>query len=765
MIRFTKFTLLLMIMVFLLPSAVALAFSPSSIDINGDGVHIDEVVKYITSDMRQDLTGDGAFNRQDIEKLLSMVAPQQISVNPVPSTAAIAGVVIAMNQPLPNATVSIYSGEFSENMGSPLATVLTDTYGNYNFSQLTSGIYTLGFNKAGYIPKYVTRSLVGENLLNETLHSTGVTGFVYGLGGTPLSGVTVTDSAYSSVPSSTYMTYTDIDGRYALYDFPPNQTVTMTFAKEGYQNYTTGEFSVPAGILRGQENVGLTPTVAPPGYGHATVTVTTPAFGQTLNTPATLTISGTAADPEGQTIQSVKVALKDSYGLYLNDYGFFSSTPIYFTATGTSNWSIAFDGTSWTDGLYFIEAKASDGFDSPAVTSYFIVDTIPPGFSAESERVFSGPVLGSVQIEAAMREPGTVYYVVVPAGDSAPSQAQVLAGQDATGSLAAGHGSISVAKAYETFTQVVAGLTPGSAYTTYYVLKDAVNTSGVIASYFLSVPASDKALLLQNINYAAGSTYDWSNVTPSTFADLNITGVSDANFRGVQSVLESVYYTGFADYLEIQGYIDGLSFSLNQINLAALDNSWNPREIFELTFMDAGVLYVYFDNLTAVKDAVYGARQSKGADLTLSEVQASVSLTVINDSAQQNGWWLYDPYLFASAGVAGVNEGNLYAVQNVVAAAYTAKGSGLTLAEIQSAVNTLPAALNKINAALAGNGPLLPDWNAITVNDFSAAGIEYVSEINFSAVKNALYSYYLQAGLRPLTLYEIQEVVYGTVLS
>ncbi len=71
-----------------------------------------------------------------------------------------------------------------------------------------------------------------------------------------------------------------------------------------------------------------------------------------------------------------------------------------------------------------------------------------------------------------INEPGTAYYVVLPDGATAPTAAQVKAGNDAGGNPVSPSGSISITSANTDFTATISGLTASTAYDVYVVAED-----------------------------------------------------------------------------------------------------------------------------------------------------------------------------------------------------------------------------------------------------------------------------------------------------
>lgn len=79
---------------------------------------------------------------------------------------------------------------------------------------------------------------------------------------------------------------------------------------------------------------------------------------------------------------------------------------------------------------------------------------------------------------------GTLYYVIYPDGLSAPSAAQVIAGQDSTGSAAtaSGNEACRTTNGDQVFASPASGLTPSTAYRIAFVASDGTTDSAVAAS-------------------------------------------------------------------------------------------------------------------------------------------------------------------------------------------------------------------------------------------------------------------------------------------
>ncbi|UYI49417.1 DUF4347 domain-containing protein [Vibrio natriegens] len=116
--------------------------------------------------------------------------------------------------------------------------------------------------------------------------------------------------------------------------------------------------------------------------------------------------------------------------------------------------------------------QASSGGLTAATSSQMtaIVDSTAPTFDVT-------PSLSSVSVSGAtlsvdLDEEGTAYYVVVADGASAPSSAQIKAGQDSTGVSALASGNITTSGT--TGSATISGLEDGTSYDVYVVAQDSI---------------------------------------------------------------------------------------------------------------------------------------------------------------------------------------------------------------------------------------------------------------------------------------------------
>jgi uncharacterized repeat protein (TIGR02059 family) len=120
----------------------------------------------------------------------------------------------------------------------------------------------------------------------------------------------------------------------------------------------------------------------------------------------------------------------------------------------------------------------SDGNNNLAATRFnwtYANDTTAPTFDV-------APAVSSVSVSgftptASIDEGGTIYYVVVADGATAPSVAQVMAGHDSTGSAALASANSAVATSpYTSSFSAITSLSANTAYDVYFVAKDDEST-------------------------------------------------------------------------------------------------------------------------------------------------------------------------------------------------------------------------------------------------------------------------------------------------
>ncbi|MDN4165376.1 lamin tail domain-containing protein [Cytophagales bacterium LB-30] len=138
---------------------------------------------------------------------------------------------------------------------------------------------------------------------------------------------------------------------------------------------------------------------------------------------------------------------------------------------------------------YVVYVVAQDDESSPNVQTSVssvtfttdVEDATPPVFAATYPLV-RDITPSAATLAAQMDEPGTVYYVVLADGATAPSVAQVIAGTDAADAANAFAGNIAMSTADTEFTTTISGLTLLTAYDLYVVAQDNEATPNIQAA-------------------------------------------------------------------------------------------------------------------------------------------------------------------------------------------------------------------------------------------------------------------------------------------
>jgi len=238
--------------------------------------------------------------------------------------------------------------------------------------------------------------------------------------------------------------------------------------------------------------------------------------------------------------------------------------------TGTVDYTYTTNSMSYF-GFLFNHQKAtsfSACFDNFKVVRSAVIDWTSGWPKAEnpSSNGFTAKVNTSIA--------GTTYYVVVAKDASAPSSAQVKAGQDAAGVAATASGSITCVAGNTEYTAAAGGSLAGStSYDVYYALQDAsgnlqsnpvkvsVTTSAGYSAPSIQDPTAtsitnNSALLGGNITSDGGSTISergtvWSTTTGVTIDDnkLDETGRTTGTFSHSRTSLPAkskIYYKAYA---------------------------------------------------------------------------------------------------------------------------------------------------------------------------------------------------------------------------
>ncbi|MDD2699473.1 MAG: hypothetical protein PHF17_11840 [Arcobacteraceae bacterium] len=146
-----------------------------------------------------------------------------------------------------------------------------------------------------------------------------------------------------------------------------------------------------------------------------------------------------------------------------------------FTPTAPSN----FDGITSLE-IQFSSSASGIIIDNVVIALPTAGDTTPPTF--DTAPATSSVTSTTLNLNSSLDENGTVYYVAVANGDTAPTSAQVKAGVNYTGGTVVAHGSGMTTGAGFDSHLSVSGLTANTAYDIYVVGQDDEGTPNVMAT-------------------------------------------------------------------------------------------------------------------------------------------------------------------------------------------------------------------------------------------------------------------------------------------
>ncbi|WP_194271047.1 Ig-like domain-containing protein, partial [Comamonas testosteroni] len=265
-----------------------------------------------------------------------------------------------------------------------------------------------------------------------------------------LSGATLSNADMSSLLSGmTYGNSSDNPGSAA-------RTVTLTqLTDSGASNNTVAP------------NISSVVAVVPVNDAPTEITLSSTAFGQSAGNNATVaTLSATDVDSSTFTYHLVS--------------GTGSTDNASFTLVG--NTLRANNPSGMPAGLHSIRLHVTDdgGASYEKIVTLTVADDIAPTF--DQAPTISNATAGGFTISGSVTEASTFYYVVVPDGASAPTAAQVINGQNASGSFASAYGHQSLNSSPYDFSLALSGLAASTMYDVYVVAKDSAgnSTSSVI---------------------------------------------------------------------------------------------------------------------------------------------------------------------------------------------------------------------------------------------------------------------------------------------
>ncbi|MBE5212181.1 DUF4347 domain-containing protein, partial [Pectobacterium sp. FL63-S17] len=317
------------------------------------------------------------------------------------------------------------------------------------------------------------------------------------------------------------------------------------------------------------------------------ISLTSSSIGQSLGSNGTVgTLSATDVDSNSFTYTLVS-------GTGSTDNSLFSITGSTLKVNNAA---------TMTSGTYSVRIQVSDGTDTyQKVFSVTVSDDVRPTFDiapAATNISASG-----FDLSASLDEAGTIYYVIVADGASAPSVSQIIAGQNASGATAVGSGSHVVSSAPYTYSFSVTGLNGASSYDVYVVAKDSANNQILSATKVDVTTSSNTAPVFSNLNGGATYTENGSAVVMDnnvTVADTELGALNSGqgNYNGASITIAR---NGGASSNDTFGN-SGLLGSLTQ----GQNFTYNGTAVGSVTTNSGGTLTLTFNSnaASAIVDAV-----------------------------------------------------------------------------------------------------------------------------------------------------------------
>ncbi|WP_409311494.1 DUF4347 domain-containing protein, partial [Pectobacterium sp. B1J-3] len=363
-------------------------------------------------------------------------------------------------------------------------------------------------------------------------------------------------------------------------DNPGNATRTVTLTQltdSGSSNNTVAP------------NISSAITVVPVNDAPTDLALSNTTFGQSLGSNGTVaTLTATDVDSSVFTYSLVS--------------GSGSTDNALFTISG--NTLKAVNAATMAAGTYSVRLQVSDGQATyEKVVTLTVADDIAPTFDATP--TITSPTTGGFTLNTDLNERGTIYYVVLPDGASAPSVTQIINGQNASGSLPFASGSqVSNSPPYSQ-SLTVTGLAAATAYDVYVVARDNAGnaTISAIKVDVTTTSTTNTAPVFSNLNGGATYTENGSAVV----IDNNVT-VADTELDALNSGLGN--YNGASITIARNGGASSNDIFGNSGLLGALTQgqnfTYNGTAMGSVTTNSNGTLALTFNSnaTSAIVDAV-----------------------------------------------------------------------------------------------------------------------------------------------------------------
>jgi uncharacterized repeat protein (TIGR02059 family) len=262
---------------------------------------------------------------------------------------------------------------------------------------------------------------------------------------------------------------------------PGNQTIfayQITAGNPGYLGTTDGY-----NWDQGRPWMGVNPGVVSANITNSGYAVGDYVFGSAVSTVTITAANGSGAVADGSTSSDRTLTLTFTASGTTSDF-----TVDDITVSGATLSNFIGSGTSYTATLSATSSTVTVDVGANKFTSNSLNNVASAQFTWTTSADLAAPTfdvaaaMSSVTASgfkptASIDEGGTIYYVVVADGATAPSVAQVMAGQDSTGSAALASASSAVATSpYTSSFSAITSLSANTGYDVYFVAKDDEST-------------------------------------------------------------------------------------------------------------------------------------------------------------------------------------------------------------------------------------------------------------------------------------------------
>ncbi|MGL5727706.1 MAG: DUF4347 domain-containing protein, partial [Plesiomonas sp.] len=340
------------------------------------------------------------------------------------------------------------------------------------------------------------------------------------------------------------------------------------------------------------------------------ISLTSSSIGQSLGSNGTVgTLSATDVDSNSFTYTLVS--------------GTGSTDNSLFSITG--NTLKVNNAATMAPGTYSVRIQVSDGTDTyQKVFSVTVNDDVRPTFDVAPAA--SNISATGFDLSASLDEAGTIYYVIVADGASAPSVSQIIAGQNASGATAIGSGSHVASSAPYTYSFGITGLNGASSYDVYVVAKDSANNQILSATKVDVTTSPNTAPVFSNLNGGATYTENGSAVVMDndvTVADTELN--NQGNYNGASISIARNGGANNVDTFGNSGLLGGLTQGQNF--------TYNGLAVGTVTANSSGTLTLTF-NSNATSPIVNAVLQSLTYANSSDDPPSSVTLNwTFNDGS------------------------------------------------------------------------------------------------------------------------------------